>query len=313
MRKTIKALLAAAVLTVISATSVFAGSWQQKDGRYWYQISQNGFYQSGVYGIDGAFYGFDGQGYMLTGWQQPGGSYWYYFTPSGAAQIGWFQDQGKYYYFDAANNGAMRCNSWLEDNGKLYYFGADGAMKVNEFFTVSNSEGKTYCYKAMEDGHIRRNEHIDADSNGNAWRFLNDGVVMYRSAASKAAGYDDDWRYYLGQTDEQAKQKAEDEQQALVRKNETIQNHRDKADEIMDRQYTKYRSIKTSSSSRRAQNIASWEKRTRESLAKYLDESDINRYISSVKNNSYYQTNILHDDDDDEDEEEDYDYDWDWD
>lgn len=258
MKKTIAAVLSGMMLSMAMVSSVFAGSWETDGQRYWYQTSQNSYYHSGVYTIDGALYGFDDAGYMLTGWQNPNNTDWYYFMPSGEAKTG-----------------------WLESDGNLYYFNDNGVMKTNEFFTLTNSENQTYCYQAMADGHIRRNDSIDSDNKGNSWRFLSDGVIMYKSAISKAAGTDDGWRYYKGYTDEQANQVRDDKADKV--RNETRRD--DRAQKIMNEQKKDYAQIvKTTKKSQRSTKVSNWERYTREKLYECgYSVDEVNKYIVSVK------------------------------
>ena len=104
------------------------GKWQQgKGGRWWYgeDYNENGDYDyasGGIYTIKGKQYGFDDEGYMITGWNDDSGE-WRYFEPE---------------------NGEMVRDSWRESNGKWYYLGSDGAMARNT--TVKAMDGSGYYY-----------------------------------------------------------------------------------------------------------------------------------------------------------------------
>ena len=94
MRKKIFA--AAAVMTLLAATPVFAGTWQQDQVGWYYTYDTGGYAQNALLEIDGAKYYFDANGYMVTGWRNLNGE-WTYFYPDGRLARGWVQDGGKWY------------------------------------------------------------------------------------------------------------------------------------------------------------------------------------------------------------------------
>ena len=104
------------------------GSWKNyQDGvRY---VRSDGSSPAGQWEkITGAWYYFDGSGYMLTGWQQIGGS-WYYLGTDGRMLTGWQEIDGKDYYLQ--EDGRM-FTGWLQGTpGIWYYLNPDGSMAVN--------------------------------------------------------------------------------------------------------------------------------------------------------------------------------------
>lgn len=134
------------------------GKWQQgKGGRWWYgeDYNENGDYDyasGGIYTIKGKQYGFDDEGYMITGWNDDSGE-WRYFEPE---------------------NGEMVRDSWRESNGKWYYLGSDGAMARDT--KVKAMDGNGYYYVG-DDGAW---DGKDADAMDN---------LIYQKLKGKKVGY----------------------------------------------------------------------------------------------------------------------------
>lgn len=97
-----------------------AGEWiQGSNGKWWYRHTDGTCTKSDWELIDGSWYYFDADGWMMTGWVQVKGK-WYYLLP----------------------NGVMAVNTWVES---VYYVGSDGAMLTNKMTPdgyIVNSEGK---------------------------------------------------------------------------------------------------------------------------------------------------------------------------
>lgn len=91
----------------VGAASAQHEGWVQKGNRWWYRHADGSYTKSGWERIDGKWYLFDADGWMLTGWQQVGGK-WYYLDP---------------------NTGAMHAADVESIGGKWYAFGADGEMQ----------------------------------------------------------------------------------------------------------------------------------------------------------------------------------------
>lgn len=291
MKKQIAVIMMAAAVSAMGASLAYAGSWQSDERGYWYQ-NDNGVYMKGAtFTIDGATYAFDDSGYMVTGWyRQNGNTPWTYYMPgSGVRQTGWLQDGGKWYYLDPARGGEMKMNAWLNEDNKLYYFDASGVMQTGIFFARSN-EGIEYGYQADEHGVVIRNQSV---KNGEKeFKYLEDGVMMYRSGDTKRAGYDDTWRYYK-QGSEQVAQK-ESDQMAVAQRGV----------EIQDMRYEKYlKANQGRSAARRKEKIRHWEDVTREALKKYCTEEEIKTFISKVKAGLYTPSDYAPEADTDEEED----------
>lgn len=173
MRK--KILAAAAMMTILATTPVFAGTWQQDQVGWYYTYDTGGYAQNAMVEIDGAKYYFDGNGYMATGWRNLNGQ-WTYFHPDGRLARGWVQDNGKWYYLN--DDGTMRVG-WFNDSKYTYYLytyddtlridgAVEGAMAIG---TVTLS-GVTYYF----DGQGRQDTTVS--------RFSQDGInYRYREGA----------------------------------------------------------------------------------------------------------------------------------
>ena len=74
--------------------------WKLDTIGWWYKDSESTYKKDGVYKIDGYYYIFNADGYMLTGWQQIG-DYWYYFDGNGHMLLdASVLIDGSYCYFD---------------------------------------------------------------------------------------------------------------------------------------------------------------------------------------------------------------------
>ena len=64
------------------------------------RTSETTYKKDGVYSIDGNYYAFNAEGYMITGWREIG-EYWYYFDGNGHMLIDVCTViDGSYCYFD---------------------------------------------------------------------------------------------------------------------------------------------------------------------------------------------------------------------
>lgn len=93
------------------------GKWKQDNKGWWYDAGDD-YYAAGIYRIGLYYYGFNDEGYMLTGWNKTNSDDWYY-----------FYDDGK-----------MAINEWVDD----HFLGSDGIMVKNMWVGDSfvDEEGK---------------------------------------------------------------------------------------------------------------------------------------------------------------------------
>lgn len=107
--------------------SYTAGDWELVDGR-WYLFDAEGWMLTGWQMKDGRWYLLGADGAMLTGWQRVDGK-WYFLDDSGAMATGWRMVGDKWYFLD--ESGSMR-QGWQRSGGKWYWLNADGSMSADE-------------------------------------------------------------------------------------------------------------------------------------------------------------------------------------
>ena len=144
---------------------LYTPGWHKNSKGWWYQNEDGSYKKSEAALIDGKWYRFDAQGYMLTGWQKNSAGKWVYHDKSGAQLFQWQTIGGKRYYF--AGDGLMR-TGWQKVGGKWYYFSGSGAMrtgwvKVSGKYYYMNGDG------VMQTGWIK---------DGGKWYYLNGSGAM---------------------------------------------------------------------------------------------------------------------------------------
>ena len=289
MRKSIKILAAAAMLSAACAMTAYAG-WNQDDKGYWYQYD-NGFYaKGGIKTIDGVTYAFDEEGYMLTGWQYISFRWYYFDTGTGAQTIGWTQLDGKWYYLDPKDFGSMY-TSWLDIGKDRYYLDESGVMKTGVFYLAGENTGSLYAYEADENGVLIRNT---TKKNGNRTiRYDSEGVMMYRNdTTQKVNGVTGEgaWQYVLNEEDMNAQK---EENQITILK----ETARLKAE--LSQSYIT--DVIMAKASKREQRLKTWKAQVTKKLGVYISEEEIAQFIASVEEGKRFTYR-------ESDYDEDYDY-----
>ncbi|MCL2280063.1 MAG: DUF3048 domain-containing protein [Oscillospiraceae bacterium] len=105
-----------------AAAAAAEGNWQQRDGRWWYELSAT-TWAIGWRHIGGAWYFFDNDGWMQTGWVHDGGDV-YFMRTNGVMVTGWLEIDGNWYYFRP--NGTM----------------ATGTVSVNNVWRTFTVDGR---------------------------------------------------------------------------------------------------------------------------------------------------------------------------
>jgi len=127
------------ILTSLATTT--AGEWIEDttSGKWWYKHNDGTYTKSGWEQIDGKWYLFDSNGWMLYDWKKDGNT-WYFLGGSGdgSMKTGWVITNNKWYYFNTS--GAMQ-TGWQEINNEWYYLDSSGAMQTGWI----NDGGKDYC------------------------------------------------------------------------------------------------------------------------------------------------------------------------
>lgn len=165
MKKTVMGFIAA-IVSILTIFPAWAGEWQQ-DGQGWRYLKDDGEYAVNVlYLIGEDRYGFDENGYMITGWYE-GSQGWRYFYDNGiCARKAWVE--GKYYI---DGKGIMMTNAWTPDG---YYVGEDGAWierkkQERRYYGYSLSGGGSSFPWIVVEGNIALVDKYDV---GKYWQIL---------------------------------------------------------------------------------------------------------------------------------------------
>lgn len=293
MRKQTKVLLAAAALSVVFASTAYAG-WNQDDKGYWYQGDDGYIPKSGIREIEGQFYGFDQDGYMQKGWSYLNFK-WYYFNPeSGVQSRGWTEIDGKWYYMDPKDEGAMY-TYWLDLDGKRYYLDESGVLQTGLFYLSDPTQGSTFAYQADASGALVRNKKVPTSDGSKTFMYDSDGVMRYSSAVTKQVARitkEDEWQYVLNEADQ--------EKQNL----RNLQIIADAVQELKNDYYDRYRqNVSSQPSDKRPGRTRNWEKKAKKALGYYLTDAEIQAYFDEVEHSRYNKKNVITNYFEDEDED----------
>ena len=137
LKELFKGFLTAVTISSFFTLTSFAGEWIRDSMGWWYMLGQTHYYAGGIQGIDGIYYMFNNDGYMLTGWQMTTDGDWYYAHPDGRMAINeWIGD----YYLGSELK--MLKSTYVGQ----YYVGSDGKWIPNAQ-TVTND---IYGYYSTE-------------------------------------------------------------------------------------------------------------------------------------------------------------------
>jgi GH25 family lysozyme M1 (1,4-beta-N-acetylmuramidase) len=149
---------------LLNNTSI-PGIWleDKPTGKWWYKHNDSSYTKNGWELIDGKWYLFDSDGWMLYDWKNEGNT-WYYLGHSddGSMKTGWILLDNKWYYFN--ENGAMQ-SGWQEINNQWYYLDHTGAMQTGWI----HDDGKDYC--------LYSNGSMMHDCTAYGYLFNNNGVA----------------------------------------------------------------------------------------------------------------------------------------
>lgn len=133
MKKKLYLALSTIALSTVLIMPTFAGTWKQDDIGWWYERDDKSFPKSNWEQVDGSWYYFNEQGYILSNQ--------------------WF---GNYYL---GPTGAMLTNTTIEG----YQIGADGAYIPNNTSTAvstNTSTDKTVVNNRATDYILNKNTHV---------------------------------------------------------------------------------------------------------------------------------------------------------
>lgn len=295
MRRRNLVLTAAAVLTIASASTAFAGWQQGGDGRYWYTYEDGSYAKNGIKTIDGCEYAFDAEGYMLTGWQYINFK-WYYFEPqTGAKVYGWRMIDGKWYYLDPKDFGSMY-TYWLDIGENRYYLDESGVLQTGIFFLSDPTSGSSFAYQADPNGVLYRNRKMESSDGQKTFRYDSEGIMQYSSPTTRKVAKitgDDEWQYVLNEQ----KQKEQDAQNDQI--------IRDGVNELKNELYEDYRDdVRSKSGAGRTNAQNRWEDKAERRLKDLVDANELADYIYQVENGWYVRAKLSTDYLEDEDEDD---------
>ena len=137
-------------------TATTPGKWiKSSNGKWWYKHNNGSYTKSGFEFINGKWYLFDKDGWMLIKWQKAGDSAWYWLgenADDGAMRSGWQKVYGYWYYLGKPDQGWMRIK-WQKVDNKWYWFGSNpdsGSMKIGwqkideHWYWLGNSKDSGY-------------------------------------------------------------------------------------------------------------------------------------------------------------------------
>lgn len=135
-------------------------SWKKNDAGYWYVRSDGSYPKDQFEKIDGTWYYFDENGYMLSEkWKKRPDGTWYYFDKSGEMATDWNKINGKWYYF--SRDGAM-VTGWVKYYDNWYLLdAANGDMKSDCF--VRYNDG---WYLLLPDGRMADKPEFTIEPDG---------------------------------------------------------------------------------------------------------------------------------------------------
>lgn len=193
-------------------------TWERKDGKWKYKLGDGNYASSTILFIDGKYYAFDNEGYMvtnsttwanvnntgrygyvhanasgqlITGWYEESDGTWsYYGDDYFAYESGLYTIGGKQYYF---NSSVMASSSKFVHDGKLYEANASGVV------TLVDTKGKTDWVKLGNSWYYFENGTAVTNAfktiGGNKYYFTNDGTMI----CSQTFEHDD--MYYYANSD----------------------------------------------------------------------------------------------------------------
>ncbi|MBE6005049.1 MAG: hypothetical protein E7232_13415 [Lachnospiraceae bacterium] len=153
--------------TLVFGFNAFAEGWQQDEYGWWYEDDDGTYPYDGVYEIDGDYYAFDDDGYLLTNtWFKSSDGSYSYSTGSGViARNQWVE--GTYY---VGNDGEMLRNTYTPDG---YYVGSDGQWTNPP---VSSSNNYTTSYSSNTSSSYTSNSSSSNSGTSNVKKYTKDEI-----------------------------------------------------------------------------------------------------------------------------------------
>lgn len=171
MKKTNKFFLGG-TLAILLLTPVFQvkADWQRDNVGWWYSLNDGDYYRDSEALINGKWYKFDDNGYMMTGWHLTEYKLlrgqlvqnWSYFDPvNGDKKLGWQNIDGKWYYL--TSDGALKGMQQID--GKWYYFDPVNYDMQIGWVSIQGFNGTLWYYFDLKSGErISGWQNIDGKS-----------------------------------------------------------------------------------------------------------------------------------------------------
>lgn len=182
----------------VQARRVSTGQWVESGNRRWYRYADGSYPAGRMVDIDGATYGFDNSGWMVTGWYKYG-SYWYWFEDSGHLAKDRLTDDGYYVdddgiWADGAPSKPVALSAgggkWIRSGDRYWFRHDDGVYTVSGWERIDGSWYLFDPYGWMRTGWAKL---------GPTWYYLSSSGAM----ATGWAKVDGTW-YYLRNSGEMA-------------------------------------------------------------------------------------------------------------
>lgn len=150
---------------VLIKNTTSLGNWINEKGKWWYKHIDGTCTKAAWEFIDGKWYLFDGEGWMIYDWKKEG-SNWYYFgdADDGAMKTGWCYDKNSYKWYYFNEEGIMQ-TGWIKIDDKWYHLDNNGAMETGWI----KDDGKDYC--------LYSNGEMACDCDIYGYRFNVNGVA----------------------------------------------------------------------------------------------------------------------------------------
>ncbi|MDY4206229.1 MBL fold metallo-hydrolase [Blautia obeum] len=145
--------------------------WINSEGRWWYRHGDGSYTKLEFEEINGEWYYFDADGWMVTGWQLIHGE-WYYFAGNGIMQKNtWI---GEYYLNESGIwDQSQKRSYWVNSDGRWWYRHGDGSYTTSDFEQI---DGEMYYFDA--DGWMVTGwKKVD-----DKWYYFDESGAMVRSA-----------------------------------------------------------------------------------------------------------------------------------
>lgn len=131
-------------LTAYAYSKNVKGIWIQdaNNKKWWYRHDDGTYTKNDWELIEGKYYLFDKDGWMLTGLKRFSGDLYYLHPDKGYMLTDWRKINGYWYYFDNTSGKAL--TKWQFINGKWYYFDKQSCRAYEDIHTI---DGKGYYFR----------------------------------------------------------------------------------------------------------------------------------------------------------------------